>query len=600
LLTGVLACGAVSLPSPVWAGNPERIAQLNKKAMASYDSLEFAAAKRVLEECVAFLTKAGMQQSIQAARTFINLGMVLVQMKDNAHGEQWFRKALAINPNAKLDPALATPDIQTVWDQAQGMKAATPPPPVAQVEPPQPVQVPVTPPTPPPEPTPPPPVTQPVDVTPKPPQPNTGLEYSADELLNPVKKVVLRHTPYEEIAGNQKFSLYFTPVPVAPGAAVARATLYYRTAGQDKYTEVPMAPSRKQAGDWTGQIPAEATTGRALQYYMEAFDNLNRSCGYFGSADNPTIIKISASRSLAAVPPAEDVEDPLLYVKREDERRRLSLLRDHVYIDVGVGTGYAAISSGATTEVAWFYDRTMDQFEQARANNGGLVWAGVGVRAELGVYLYRGLTLGVSGRFEAFLNHNADSNDNSATPCNDSHNNPSPCFATTSKGQFGYMVLGKLRYQFRQGQVFRPYVHLDVGGGEWRGALNIDGSRPTSNGMIDPSSPYQPTDLCSAEYNGKTDTSRAPAGCSSIGGNIGYNHRPMDQTGAPTNLNRVCPANGPCIDAVMMDKVMVGGGFGFYAGGRHAGLSLDFDIITALGGQFGVIIDTFIGPQFIF
>jgi hypothetical protein len=82
---------------------------------------------------------------------------------------------------------------------------------------------------------------------------------------------------------------------------------------------------------------------------MEAYDNLGRVCGNFGTADNPTIIRVTAARGIAAIP-AEDVENPLAYVQKEDERRRLSMLRDHVYIDVSVGSGGAVISSGATTE----------------------------------------------------------------------------------------------------------------------------------------------------------------------------------------------------------------------------------------------------------
>ncbi|HRI52733.1 MAG TPA: hypothetical protein PLW65_21370, partial [Pseudomonadota bacterium] len=230
--------------------------------------------------------------------------------------------------------------------------------------------------------------------------PNQGLEYSADELLNPIKKVELRSIPYEEVPANQKFSIYFTPAPIHPMGAVSKATLFYRTLGQAKYSEAPMSLSRKQQGDWTGQVPVEATNGRAIQYYMEAYDNLGRVCGNFGTADNPTIIRVTAARGVAAIP-AEDVENPLAYVKKEDERIRLSMLRDHVYIDVSVGSGGAIISSGATTEVAWFYNAGQNRFEPARASNGGFIWGGLGVRAELGAYLYRGLSLGVSGRFEA-------------------------------------------------------------------------------------------------------------------------------------------------------------------------------------------------------
>jgi len=45
---------------------------------------------------------------------------------------------------------------------------------------------------------------------------------------------------------------------------------------------------------------------------------------------------------------------------------------------------------------------------------------------------------------------------------------------------------------------------------------------------------------------------------------------------------------------------MVGGGAGLYIGGRHAGLSMDLNVIAALGGQFGLLVDAYVGPQFIF
>lgn len=365
-----------------------------------------------------------------------------------------------------------------------------------------------------------------------------------------------------------------------------------------------MVPSRRQQGDLLGQIPAESVVGKALQYYIQAFDAKGRVCGSQGTPDNPLIVRISGSA--VAVAQSQDVEDPIQYVKRADAERAAALARDYVYIDLGVGTGGAVVGAGATTEVTYYFNRTTQQYERSRASSGGFIWGGLGVRAEFGVYMWKGLSLGVSGRFEPYLNHNADSQVNSYYPqaaCKDSNGNPGPCYATTSRGQFGYMVLGKLRYQFRKsyGNVFRPYVHLDVGGGEWRGALNIDGSRPmTANGQIDASSPYQPTDVCSAEYNGKTGTERVPANCNSVGGVAGYNKQDHSQTAVPSSLNRVCPATGPCIDAVLMGKLLVGGGMGFYLGGRHAGISLDANLLAAIGDQFGLFIDVYAGPQFNF
>jgi len=595
LLAGVLIAGSGHF---AYAGPQDRVANMNKQAMDDYDRLEFNAARKTLEDTVSLLRKHNLDKTVQAARTFINLGMVYVQLKDTGRGEQWFRRALEINPNAKLDPNLATPEVKSVWAIASG---AAKPGPVAQVMP-QPVQQPIAQPVQQPVPQP---VAQPVQQTPEPFQvegevkktepPKSPLEYSADDLLDPVKKCELRHTQLNETRTGQKVNLYITPA-LAP---VARASIFYRGPGQERFTESPMIPSRKQPGDLVGVIPPDALQGKSIQYYLEGYDAKGRVCGVQGNTENPIIMGVSRNAGIV-VAQSEDVEDPMKYVKQEDERQRLASLRDRVYFDIGLGTGGALITAGTTTEVAWFYNPKTAKYEQAKSSSTGFTWSGLGVRAEFGAFLWRGLSLGVSGRFEAMLNHNADSTDPEMKNnlCTDSQGRASPCFATTAKGQFGYLVLGKLRYQFSPGKIFRPYIHADIGGGEWRGGLNIDGSRPMKNGAIDTDSTLQPTDQCSAEYNGKTDPERKPAGCTSVGGNVGYNQ----QTTNPSAqyLNRVCPAKGSCVDSVLLGKLFVGAGAGFYVGGRHAGVSLDLNLLTSLSGNTGLLVDAYLGPQFMF
>ncbi|HNN91007.1 MAG TPA: tetratricopeptide repeat protein [Pseudomonadota bacterium] len=599
---------------PALAGPQERVAYLNKQAMEDYDKLEFEQARKSLLDAVALLRRSGADRTPQAARTYINLGMVYIALKDKGRGLQQWIKALQINPKAKLDPALATPELQPLWDaavaQASGAPApALPPEPAT----PAPNQVPPSSPATDPlvqSPSPLPPAATPTATpTPLPPEPTQAPPPSrpptegVDDLLDPVLKVELRHVPVDDTRGNQRLNVYVTPVPVHQGAVAARVTLYYRGAGQERFSEVPMVASRRQQGDLLGQIPAEAVVGKSLQYYIQAFDGKGRVCGSQGSPENPMIIRISGSA--IAVAQSQDIEDPILYVKRADAERQAMLSRDWVYLDLSVGTGGALVTAGANTEVTYFYNATTGAYERSRASSGGFIWSGLGVRGELGVFLWQGLSLGVSGRFEPYLNHNAESQTNSYYPgaaCKDASGGPAPCFATTSKGQFGYMALGKLRYQFRKvyGNVFRPYIHLDFGGGEWRGSLNIDGSRPMAGGQVDASSPYQPTDLCSAEYNGKTGAERMPSGCNSVGQVAGYNKQDKTVTAVPTNLNRVCPSTGPCIDAVLLGKLIVGGGLGFYLGGRHAGISVDVNLLAAVGEQFGLFIDTYVGPQFNF
>ena len=172
----------------------------------------------------------------------------------------------------------------------------------------------------------------------------------------------------------------------------------------------PMIPSRKQPGDLVGVIPPDALLGKSIQYYIEGYDAKGRACGTQGNTENPIIMKVSPYAGVV-VAQSEDVEDPMKYVKQEDERQRLASLRDRVYFDLGVGTGGALITAGTTTEVAWFYNPKSTKYEQAKSSSTGFTWSGLGLRAEFGAFLWRGLSLGVSGRFEAMLNHNADSSD---------------------------------------------------------------------------------------------------------------------------------------------------------------------------------------------
>ena len=54
------------------------------------------------------------------------------------------------------------------------------------------------------------------------------------------------------------------------------------------------------------------------------------------------------------------------------------------------------------------------------------------------------------------------------------------------------------------------------------------------------------------------------------------------------------------MDSVLLGKLFVGAGAGFYVGGRHAGVSLDVNLLTSLSGTTGLLLDAYLGPQFMF
>jgi hypothetical protein len=68
-----------------------------------------------------------------------------------------------------------------------------------------------------------------------------------------------------------------------------RATLYYRTAGQDEYTPLPM---HQRYDEWVARIPGESIVGKSFQYYIEAREAGGQVIGKSGSAGAPNIVSI--------------------------------------------------------------------------------------------------------------------------------------------------------------------------------------------------------------------------------------------------------------------------------------------------------------------
>src|SRR4030095_14836019 len=92
---------------------------MNKKAMEDYDSLEFESARKTLIDAVSILRANGYDETPLAAKTYINLGILYISgFKDRNRGVQQFVNALRTKPESKLDPALATPELDEAFQAA--------------------------------------------------------------------------------------------------------------------------------------------------------------------------------------------------------------------------------------------------------------------------------------------------------------------------------------------------------------------------------------------------------------------------------------------------------------------------------------------------
>lgn len=379
---------------------------------------------------------------------------------------------------------------------------------------------------------------------------------------------------------------------------VAKAKLWYKLPSQGDYQSISMHSVDNQA--WSIEIPASILTEKEIAYYLEAVGVLGENAGLYESPKKPVVVKLIEAPVFARTERSADfTKSPRLASSNAG-----AFPLGRAYLDFGIGSGGAVVGQGTPTEIAWFHNRSSGEYERARTAAAGGLWSGVAVKAEVGAFLWKGLSISLSGQFEPYLNNNAESASLTNGNCSNGLGQMIPCYAVSNRNKFGFLVTGKVRYQFliKRASWFRPYVDVSVGGGGWRGALPIDNVKPKVNGMPDDNSPYQPTDLCSAVYNGKTDGTREPAVCNSVGNRPGYNR--LDKTGGqnliPTQLNRVCP-NGSCTDSILMGNLALGAGFGFYLGGKHVGLNVEFHATGLFQGkESGALFSAYIGPQIVF
>jgi hypothetical protein len=129
---GVLA-GALVLvlgaSRAVAEGGGDEIEKLNKQALEAYDGLSFDQAKTLLEQALSEADAAGLASTPVAARTHLNLGMVLFARFQEARGPartaqrdeaiEQFRAALKIQPDLVPPTGLFNPEVQSLFDEVK-------------------------------------------------------------------------------------------------------------------------------------------------------------------------------------------------------------------------------------------------------------------------------------------------------------------------------------------------------------------------------------------------------------------------------------------------------------------------------------------------
>ncbi|HEX3904804.1 MAG TPA: tetratricopeptide repeat protein [Polyangia bacterium] len=315
----------------------EKITKLNKKAVDEFENLNFDQARKILKDALDACSRAGLDNSQVAARTHVHLGVVLFagfKQKDDALAE--FKKALEIAPEVKLDKLLATPEIQEVFDQAVSE------------------------------------------------QKGAGTEKESP----PPSGDAITHEPVTRAAQG-------TPIQISATLDSAlkpkKVVLSFSADGSEDFGEREMKEA--SPGNWMGEIPASATEGAKVSYYIEVDGEGDQVLATKGSAAAPLVVVLRGAVGLKPKAPPPPPKE------KESEGPTW-------YFAFGLGSGFGwttgqgEINKGNTMSVGKT-GLPNDLPPGDKVSPGGFAWARLGqIAPEVGYFLSPDLMVSVQLRLQ--------------------------------------------------------------------------------------------------------------------------------------------------------------------------------------------------------
>jgi hypothetical protein len=355
-----------------------KITLLNRKAVDAYQHLEFEAAMKILNDALDQADRAGLTQHPIRARTFVTLGIVsLGGFKQRDQAVKYFRKALQIQPEVRLSPGLANPEIQAAFDEAIA-----------------------------------------------------ALGSGSD--LPPEKALV--HEPVRTGQAVKPVAIAVTPDKDLDASAVV---LRYRAPNTYTFTDVPM--QKRASGAYEASIPASATRGDQVLYFIEARRANGTVIVARGSAAEPLVVAL-AGDTVAATPAVTTTATGATSRPTSDKRLFVALLG-------GAGLGWVSGTGEGTRN---------------GVVSSGVDWTPTGQLApELGVFVTPSLMLGVQGRLQLVRG---------ATAYRPPNPDPGECGDQVCSPATGAIAaLAKVTWFLADsGSAFQPYLSLSAGGGTIR------------------------------------------------------------------------------------------------------------------------------------
>jgi hypothetical protein len=247
VIAGIIGCLAL----PAHADPKAEIAAKSRAAMASYDSMDYEAARRLLNQALAIAKKAKLDRDPIVARVYLDLGIAQLAGSDQEAAKVSFLSAAQIDPKITIDAGYKSPELVKMLEEARaaaGDGGAEP-------------------------------VSDGIDC-----KAVRGLQHT---ILDTGKSGVAQ--PIEALIG--------------PDLAPARVVVMYRPEGALDFIEARM--TKQGVCKYAGTIPASATRGNLVHYYVAAYDANNKVLAAKGSSGLPNVLEFGTPS------PRHDPEDPI-------------------------------------------------------------------------------------------------------------------------------------------------------------------------------------------------------------------------------------------------------------------------------------------------
>jgi hypothetical protein len=430
-----------------------KVVEINKQALANIQAGKFDAARDALWNAVTVLTDAGLAEHEISARTHVHLAAVyLTGFKDKSKAVRQFVMALKINPNIKITPQVDTPELTEAMDTARIQMAGGGS------------------------------------------APSKATPAAAEPAEPPRKAHVARKVEDEEPSPPSKvkdplFCPLATEVPPNEDIMVrcvtqkksrqASATLFYREAGSENFTPLPMVRSHK--GWLAATVPGSAVTGTAFSFYISANIPGGKDAS-LGSADSPTLLPIvsgaspmnntllasllhgqSSTTATAEVDDSAPLKEITDQYKVDEDLRKYR--RRHVgSVFVGVGGGMGMTYHQSVKAAGSFNDANGKKLDSLGVGAGTNPASLFQLLPEIGYVVSETFAISLQGRLQYLPFDSSGLAPGSVKP-------PTLAMAGFLRGQYNFFTIAN----------FQSFVSLAVGGGPHVFMGNIPKSCDTSD-----------------------------------------------------------------------------------------------------------------------